>query len=66
MMNNFNGTANTNDFSILNNQNSLQAEPIVMNQDVFVPKPVIVKKVIVPKPFLPYSKWSKNGFPRFW
>ncbi|RNA01635.1 hypothetical protein BpHYR1_008166 [Brachionus plicatilis] len=54
-----------NNLGILNSQNCMDAEPIVINQDVFVPQPVVVKQVFVPKPYLPYSRWHKNGFPCF-
>ncbi|CAF0761859.1 unnamed protein product [Brachionus calyciflorus] len=47
-------------------QNYIEAEPVIINQDIIVPTPVVFKKVLVPKPYLPYSKWYKNGFPRFY
>lgn len=48
------------------NHNYVDAEPIVINQDVYVPQPVVFKQIFVPKPYLPYSRCLKNGFPCFW
>lgn len=41
------------------------AQPIVINQDIAVPVPVIIRNQTVPIPFLPYCHRTKKGYPKW-
>ncbi|RNA01625.1 hypothetical protein BpHYR1_008155 [Brachionus plicatilis] len=41
------------------------AQPIIVNQDIPVPRPVVVRKQTVPIPFLPYCRRTKRGYPKW-
>ncbi|CAF0761876.1 unnamed protein product [Brachionus calyciflorus] len=42
-----------------------EAQPVIINQDVSVPRPVVIRKQTVPIPFLPYCRRTSRGYPKW-